>query len=260
MKSATRFKQRLQAGESLVGHMIIEFSGRGTARMLEAAGADFAMIDLEHSALTIERVADLVAWFRATRVAPLVRVPQVQWVSRVLDAGAVGIMAPDVRDAAQAAALVHAMKYAPLGGRGAIFGGANTNYESVPAPVFMAGANASTTLICQIESRSGVDNCDAIASTPGVDVLWIGHFDLSISLGIPGEFESPEFAAAFRHVADVARRHRQVLGVQPGNAAQAQLFASYGATLFSYSADFAVYQDALGKGISDLRGILGGRH
>jgi 2-keto-3-deoxy-L-rhamnonate aldolase RhmA len=259
MKTAARFKQRLHAGESLVGHMIIEFTGRGTAKMLEAAGADFAMIDLEHSAITIEQVADLVAWLRATPVAPLVRVPQVPWVSRVLDVGAAGIMAPDVKDAAHAAALVHAMKYAPQGNRGAFFGGANTSYEAVKAPAFMAEANAGTTLICQIESRSGVEHCEAIAATPGVDVLWIGHFDLSISLGIPGEFEAKEFAEAFRHVAAMARKHRRVMGVQPRNVAQAQLFASYGANLFSYSADFSVYQDALAKGVSDLRGVLGSR-
>ena len=75
-------------------------------------------------------------------------------------------------------------------------GTANTDFKGVSPKEFLSYANENTAVICQIESQKGLENVDAIAATPGVDVLWLGHFDLSQSMGIPGQFDHPDFLAA----------------------------------------------------------------
>src|SRR5689334_11460942 len=189
--------------------MVLEFGTRGVAQLLEVAGVDFVVIDMEHTGFSAANIADMIAWFKATTVAPFVRVPQLlyHFVARTLDAGALGIMVPNVVSADQARALVDAAKYAPLGKRGVILGETHTHFKSVDPSEFMTYSNPYTTLICQIGGRGGVDNLEQIAATPGVDVLWVGHFDLTQSLGIPGQFHHQIFLDALKRVVDTARQH-----------------------------------------------------
>jgi 2-keto-3-deoxy-L-rhamnonate aldolase RhmA len=107
-----RFKQVLAEGRIPCGHMLLEFVTRGIAFMLEEAGADFVLIDMEHTGFGMADLANVLAWFKATTVAPFVRVPQLQYhfIARMLDAGALGVMVPDVRNRAQAQAVVDAAK------------------------------------------------------------------------------------------------------------------------------------------------------
>src|SRR5690349_13407369 len=112
-----RFKQVLAEGNVPVGHMILEFGTRGMAQMLDNVGLDFVVIDTEHSAFSTADIADQVAWFKSTTIAPFVRVPQVDyhWMARTLDLGALGLMVPNVKTGAEAKAIVEAAKYLPLG-------------------------------------------------------------------------------------------------------------------------------------------------
>ncbi|MEM7032849.1 MAG: aldolase/citrate lyase family protein [Chloroflexota bacterium] len=254
MKS-NRFKQQLAAGAMPIGHMILEFGSRGQAQVLGQTGLDFVIIDQEHSSFTVANVADMIAWFKATDIAPFIRIPQIHYhlIARIMDAGALGIMVPNVKTGAQAKAIVDAVKYAPLGNRGVIMGSAHTDFKSVNAAEFMAYANDNTTIICQIESQEGLDNIDDIASTPGVDNLWVGHFDLTQSLGIPGQFEHQAFLDAIKKVIDTANKHELSAGIQPGSLAQAQAWHAAGFNVISYSADFAVYQEAMAQSVSDIR-------
>jgi len=252
-----RLKQVRAEGRTPVGHMVLEFGTRGVAQMLEVAGVDFVVIDMEHTGFSAANIADMIAWFKATTVAPFVRVPQLlyHFVARTLDAGALGIMVPNVVSADQARALVDAAKYAPLGKRGVIIGESHTHFKSVDPREFMEYSNQNTTLICQIESREGLENLEEIATTPGVDVLWVGHFDLTQSLGIPGQFHHPEFLDALKRVVETARRHGLGAGIQPGNLAQAQEWIELGFDVISYSADLYVYLDAMTRAVADVRGM-----
>lgn len=254
---ANRFREVRAAGQMPVGHMLSEFGSRGMARMLEAAGVDFVLIDTEHGQFSPGEVSNLVAWFAATPVAPFVRIPQPDYhfIARTLDGGGLGIMVPNVQDAATARAIVRAAKYAPEGERGVFMGGANTEYRKVEPVAFMAEANANTTVICQIESRAGVDNIEEIATTPGVDVLWVGHFDLTVSLGIPAEFHNPIFLDALKTVIAAAQKHNLGMGIQPANADQAHEWRDMGVNIISYSGDMAVYTDALANGVAAMRAL-----
>ncbi len=255
-----RLQQVLAEGRVPVGHMILEFGTRGVAKILEAAGADFVVIDMEHGAFDIADVADMVAWFKATPVAPFVRIPQVDYhfVARALDAGALGIMVPNVRSADQARAVVEAAKYAPAGRRGVILGGPHGDFRQEDARAFMERSNVGTTIICQIESREGLEQLEAIAATPGVDILWVGQADLTQSLGIPGAFDDERFLGALRRVVEVARRHGLAAGIQPGNLEQAAEWMALGYNVISYSGDYFVYRDALAQAFAGVRQIAAG--
>ncbi|MCS6951621.1 MAG: aldolase/citrate lyase family protein [Bryobacteraceae bacterium] len=253
-----RVRQLLQQGAVPVGHMISEFGTRGIAKILEAAGADFALVDMEHSGMDLERVADLLAWFHATPVTPLVRVPQglYHFVARVMDAGALGVMVPNVESAEQARAVVRAAKYAPLGGRGVGLGVAHTDYV-LPDPVsYFREANEQTMVLCQIESVLGLENADEIASVQGVDVLWVGHFDLTQSMGIPGEFTHPRFVDALAAVVAAAKTYGKAAGIQPGSLEQAREWLALGFSMLSFGSDVAVYRDALAGALQAVRSVV----
>jgi 2-keto-3-deoxy-L-rhamnonate aldolase RhmA len=245
----------LAEGRPAVGHMLLEFGARGIAKILEASGLDFVLIDMEHSGLDFGAVADLLAWFKSTPVAPIVRVPAIHYhlIAPVMDAGAMGIMAPNVRTAEQARQVVAAMRYAPEGVRGLGLGTAHNDYVTPQVPAYFAEANQQNVAICQIESTLALDNLDAIASTPGVDVLFIGHFDLTHSMGIVGEFENPRFLDAIRRVAQTANAFGKVAGIQPSAVAQARQAISMGYRVISMGHDSAVYGNALRSMVQELR-------
>src|SRR5213592_2416284 len=149
-----RFQRVLREGGVPAGHMIMEFGTRGIAKILEAAGVDFVLIDMEHTGFDAERIADLVAWFKATDIAPFVRVPQglYHFIARTMDAGALGVMVANVETGEQARSIVDAVKYAPLGKRGLGLGTAHNDYTAPPAAAYFAESNENTTVICLIES------------------------------------------------------------------------------------------------------------
>jgi 2-keto-3-deoxy-L-rhamnonate aldolase RhmA len=250
-----RFRRVVAEGRIPVGHMIWEFGTRGVAMILDSADLDFVLIDMEHSEFDTERVADLCAWFKATTIAPFVRVPQCiyHFLARVMDAGALGVMVGNVESPEQAQVIVNSVKYPPMGKRGVGLGAAHTDYRG-PDPVeYYRRANESSVVICQIESPTGLSHLDAIAATPGVDVLWVGHFDLSTAMGIPGQFEHPTFLSALRAVTAAAARHGKLAGIQPGSQHQADQWISLGYNVISWKADTALYGGALRDEVADLR-------
>ncbi len=252
-----RVRELLDAGKTPVGHMIMEFSTRGIAKLVEAAGLDFVLIDMEHSGFHIGAVNDLLAWFKATPVTPIVRVPShdYDFIARVMDAGAGGIMAPNVRTPEEARAVNNAMRYAPEGGRGLGLGAAHNDYLP-PDPIsYMREANHNNVILAQIESTTALENLDAIAATPGIDVLWIGHFDLTQSMGIVGQFDHPEFLKALSAVADAAKRHGKAAGIQPGNIENARAWMKLGYNVISFSADQVLYRNALRVAAEQVRAI-----
>ena len=252
-----RFQRVLREGGFPTGHMVMEFGTRGLAKILAAAGLDFVLIDMEHTGFDAERIADLMAWFKATDIAPFVRVPQglYHFIARTMDAGALGIMVGNVETGEQAKAIVNAVKYAPLGNRGVGLGTAHNDFVRPDPETYFEYANRNSTVICQIESTTGLKNLDAIAATAGVDVLWVGHYDLSQSMGIPGKFEHREFQAALRSVIEAARRHGKLTGIQPGDRDQAERWLRAGFQVLSWTTDIALYRATLQKEIAALRSL-----
>ncbi|MEO2022373.1 MAG: aldolase/citrate lyase family protein [Pirellulaceae bacterium] len=248
-------KETLRNGELALGTMIFEFNTTGIARLAANAGAEFVLFDMEHTGWSIETIRMLLATTLSADIVPLVRIPATDYhfVARVLDMGAMGIMAPMVQDAQQARNLVQYAKYPPIGSRGGAFGISHDNYVSGPVVEKMTTANDQTLLIAQIETVSGLQNAEEIAAVEGIDVLWIGQTDLSNSLGIPGQFEHPDFKAAVQRVVSVARAAGKAAGYMGMSLEECEALYHAGFRCLAYSGDLWLYQEILEARISTLR-------
>ena len=250
-----RLKQVMAEGRTAVGQMLMEFGTRGIARILDAADLDFVVLDMEHSPFGVTEISDLIAWFKGTTITPIVRVPQIEYhfIAKTLDLGALGIMVPNVKTADEARAIVDAAKYAPMGNRGVALGNTTSDFKKVDPKDFLSFANENTTVICQIESQKGVDNVEAIARTPGVDALWIGHFDLTQDLGIPGQFTHDRFFEAVRKVVDTGREYGLGVGILPTNLQIAEEWLNLGFNIISYGGDITVFCDTMTHAVKEVR-------
>ena len=158
-----------------------------------------------------------------------------------------------VGTADQARAVLNCMKYPPVGGRGVALGIAHDRYMPGPTLDKLTAANKRTTLFAQIETAEGVENADEIAAVDGVDCLWIGHFDLSCSLGIPGEFEHKTFKDAVRKVIKACASRGKALGRLVPTAEQGVALYKTGHDFICYSGDVWVLQQAVSAGVSAIR-------
>jgi 2-dehydro-3-deoxyglucarate aldolase/4-hydroxy-2-oxoheptanedioate aldolase len=188
---------------------------------------------------------------------PFARVPATEYhfMARALDVGMLGLMIPMVESAEQARAIVNATRYPPLGRRGAGLGMAQDDYEPGSTADKIEALNARTFIIVQIESPAGLENLEAIAATDGIDCLWIGHNDLSIQMGIPGQFTSQRFQDAMTLVAETADKHGKPCGVAAGSIAMAEEWMARGYRAISYGSDFRMYADGLSAGVKAVRGL-----
>ena len=248
-------KRKLAAGGTSIGTMMFEFSSTGIGRIAAAAGAEFAIFDMEHSGWSIETIRTLIATTCAADIVPMVRVPATQYhlLSRPLDIGAMGLMIPMVETEAQARLIVESAKYPPIGRRGAGFSLAHDDYAGGDVAEKMTSANEEGLLIAQIETALGVENVEAIAAVEGIDCLWIGHFDLTLSLGIPAQFDHPRFHAAVDRVLDACAKHGKAPGIMGGTVESSLEWIDRGFRAIAYSGDLWIYQAALAEGIARLQ-------
>jgi 2-dehydro-3-deoxyglucarate aldolase/4-hydroxy-2-oxoheptanedioate aldolase len=248
-------KDMAQTRELKLGHFIVEFATPGIGHILKRAGCDFALFDMEHSGFGFETVKSAVRYLEAGGVAAIVRVPSKEYhhIARACDMGAEGLMIPMVNSAAEAKAIVDSMKYFPMGLRGVALGVAHDNYTAGPVPEKLAGANTRTTLFCQIETADGARNAAEIAAVDGVDALWVGHFDLSVSLGIPGEFNHPKFLETIDRTIAATKKHGKSLGRLVPTTDQGIALYKQGFDFCCYSGDVWVLRDALTAAMSTLR-------
>jgi 2-keto-3-deoxy-L-rhamnonate aldolase RhmA len=236
-----------------VGAMMFEFDTPGIMRILAAAGADFVLFDLEHTGWDAGSLRRVLAAGRGTGLYPISRVVRAEYelIAPALDAGSRGIMAPMVESQEDAERLVAAAKYPPLGRRG--FGVLQRD-ELADGPGALAErSNRENLVIAQIESTTGIDNADAIASVPGIDVVWLGQFDLSLSLGVPGRFDDPTYVAAVDRLIEACRGHQKPLGQMIATPAEGAALRERGFQVLAYG-DVLVFERALREQMDALRG------
>jgi 2-keto-3-deoxy-L-rhamnonate aldolase RhmA len=238
-----------------LGHFIVEFATPGIGHIMKSAGCDFVLFDMEHSGFGFETVKSVIRYLEAGQVAPIVRVPSKEYhhIARACDMGAEGLMVPMVGTAAEARAIVDSMKYYPAGRRGVALQVAHDRYRAGSVAEKLASANATTALFCQIETAEGVANAEAIAALDGVDCLWVGHFDLSVSLGIPGQFDHLEFKRAIDKVIAAGHKHNKALGRLVPSVDQGIDIFAQGFDFICYSGDVWVLHNALAEALSALR-------
>ncbi|MDA0808630.1 MAG: aldolase/citrate lyase family protein [Planctomycetota bacterium] len=248
-------KQNLLSGGSSIGTFMFEFHSAGVARVAAAAGAEFAIFDMEHTGWSVETIRMLCATSHGTNMLPLVRVPATEYhfIARALDMGAQGVMVPMVESVEQAEKIVNSAKYPPVGRRGCAFGVAHDDYQGGDVVEKMTSANEQQILIAQIETADGLANVEAIAAVDGIDVLWIGQSDLSASIGIPGQFDHPDFLAAMDRVIKACNGNGKIGGLMPTTLDFAEVCVEKGFRMLAWSGDVWIYQSALKSGMNSLR-------
>jgi 2-dehydro-3-deoxyglucarate aldolase/4-hydroxy-2-oxoheptanedioate aldolase len=248
-------KAMLAAGHRALGAMVFEFFTPGMPQICANAGARFVMFDMEHTGLGFETLKIQCALCRGIGVVPMTRVPRGEYhfIARALDVGALGVMVPMVGTADEAAHIVSCARYPPQGRRGAAFGFAHDDYQGGNVGEKIAAIHARTLLIAQIETVEGLGNVEAIAAVPGIDVLWLGHFDLTNSMGIPGMFEHPDYLDAVARIVAACNRERKVAAFLATDERSSRAALARGFRMLAYGVDHLLLQDALRAGLAILR-------
>jgi len=242
----TTFRERVRRGEVLLGQMVLELFSPGIGPMLDACGLDFVIFDMEHGRCDINLLAEMVASCRGSNIFPITRVPDAACapLSRALDVGARGVMVPRVETRQQAEDIVSQLKYAPMGRRGVALGIAHDLYRP-GGPEFFARANEETCVVLMVETEKGFENLDGIVSVPGVDIAWVGHYDLTVSMGIPTQFDHPRCLAAMDALVAACTRHGVAPGFLPATPESAAHWIEKGFRAMSLGTDFGVFLGAM---------------
>lgn len=208
---ARELKAKLKKGQVSIGSWM-SMAHVSIAEILAMAGYEWVVVETEHTAIDVSEVLQLVIAIERRGAIPLVRLA---WndpiqAKAVLDSGAAGVLVPMVNTKAEAEAAVAAVKYPPLGSRGVGLARAQDYGQNFTD--YVTHANEDTLLIVQIEHVDAVKNIEEILSVPGIDGTFIGPYDLSMSLGVPGQLDHPDVVAGKRKVLEASLRH----GVAPG--------------------------------------------
>ncbi len=254
-----RLRETLARGEVAASMTVRAFRGIEIARIAATAGFDSIYVDIEHNTLSIDTACQICMAALETGVTPLVRVPgrSLDLIGRLLDGGALGVIAPHVQSAEDAARIVACAKFPPHGERGA--GGAlpHFGYRSVPPAEANAALNAATMVVVMIETEAALANVEAIAAVDGVDLLMVGTNDLCAEMGITGQFDHPAVHEAYARCIAAARAAGKYVGVG-GLASRPDLVASFvaaGARYVSTGTDLAFLIGAAREKAAFVRGL-----
>jgi 2-keto-3-deoxy-L-rhamnonate aldolase RhmA len=224
-------KTILKQGRPVVAATITVNSVDAAAHLANM-GFDFLWIEMEHSPVTLETLRNMVLALRGLKALPFARVPvnEIWTAKRVLDAGVSGVIFPFTSTPELAAQAVAACKYPPHGRRGSGADLARFCWPQVED--YYTAADQNVMVIAIIEEARAVENVDAIAATPGVDVLFIGVSDLSFSLGLRGRQDEPALQEAIAKVVKAGKRHGKVIGRPAGTPEQLKQYVDQGFLLF----------------------------
>lgn len=249
-------KERIRSGRATIGSWIT-LGHVGIAEIMASAGFDWLVVDLEHSVIAIDTAGDLIRVIDLCGVAPLVRLTSnhPDQIKRIMDAGAHGVVVPMVTCAGDAARAIAAVHYAPEGARGV--GLARAQGYGVRFKEYFAWQKENAVVIVQIEHKSALDHLDEILTVPGVDGFIIGPYDLSCSMGIPGEFGHSDFIAAMERIRTTGERLGVAAGlhiVEPDQERLAQTLRE-GYRFIAYSVDIRLLDVGVRQGLQRFREI-----
>jgi len=249
-------KERLREKGFICG----PFVETGAPEFIEIAGLaefDFAIIDREHAAFSGETVANLIRAAARASIAPLVRVRENSPgpILEALDLGAAGLHIPQIANADDARRAIASAKFPPDGERGFNPFVQAAAYGAEPTDEFRARSNDDTLLVLHIEAQDSVDRIDEILGVRGIDVAFLGPYDLSQTLGIPGQVTHPRVREAMRAVVDAAARRNVAVGSFANSREHAELWIAAGVTYLAYSMDSVIYLDACRRARAMLAGL-----
>lgn len=229
-----RFPDALAAGHTCAG-TFITVGGGAVVEICGAVGLDFVILDTEHTPVGWEQLASMCLSALHSGTFPILRVSTTRrdLATRALDAGARGVMFPQVESADEALVAARACRYPPEGSRGVAatrnmaYGVGRALTDHLPA------ANRAVVCVVQVETARAIDQVEAIAAVTGVDCLFVGLSDLSADLGVPGDFRHPDVEAALDRVIAAARTHGVPVGVPIADLSRRDSYRERGVSLFA---------------------------
>jgi len=247
-------KERLKKGEFVVGPFM-KSRDSAMVEIVGLAGFDFAILDMEHSALSIESVEDLIRMAQVRGIDSIVRVPEISEsaISRPLDAGASGVLVPHVDTRKQAEDVVFLSKFSPLGERGMDVYARAADYSRLAKDIYLKQANKQTLLIIQIEGKKGVENLDDILMVKGLDAIFVGPYDLSQSLGVPGEIDHPRVIEKIKEVVGKVKKAGLSLGIYVDDVKTAKRWIDLGVQFIALLVDTVIFLQACQSLVSGLK-------
>ena len=253
----SRLRQELAARSVLVGTWVQTPSAE-VVEILGWAGWDFIILDLEHGAYGAESLPHLIRAAEAADTTPLVRVPMAapEAVGKALDLGAAGIVVPGVASAEVAARAVALTRFPPRGGRGATPSTRQLHYSGLPFSSLMAPDAPQPLTVLQVEARLATTDLGSILAVDGIDVIFIGPYDLSTSLGLPGQFDHPRVREAIAEIVDQCSRGGVSVGIWVPDPEAARFWIDHGIKFVTVSNnELMLFQQAasLRRAVPDQR-------
>jgi 4-hydroxy-2-oxoheptanedioate aldolase len=244
MKMLQEFKQRLSRGEALYG----PFMKSQDAAFVEVAGHagfDFVILDMEHAPFTYANLQNLVMAAQLSGTVPIVRAQNSNdiFISKALDIGAMAVQVPHITNADEARACIAAAKFHPAGQRGMDPFVRASAYSSVPREKYFSQAN-ETMVILQLEGKEAIGNLDEILEVEGYDILFIGPYDLSQSMGVPGQVSHPSVVGHMESIVQRAKEKGMVVGTFTDTLESVRMWRDAGIQYISYGVDVALFSDA----------------
>ncbi len=248
-------KKRLINGEMVLGTIISEIRNPNIAYMLAQCGFEFFIIDNEHGSYNPETISNMIAAARGADISVIVRIPEItrENILKPLDAGAAGLLVPMVNTAAEAKEVIRHAKYPTMGNRGAALRRPHNRYTKVNAADYLKQANENTFIAVQAETTEAIENIDEIASVDGVDCIFVGPFDLSISLGNPGQINHPDEIEAIEKIAAACIKHQKIPGILMFDQELLAKWIKQDFRFAVYSSDITMLADAASDAVKELK-------
>lgn len=251
-------KAALARGEVVIGPTITHFNCRGIGRIVAATGFDFVLIDMQHSSFGIDSICELILQVREADVTPIVRIPveAKAIIGQAMDAGAQGIMIPDADSPEIIRETTEIVLYPPQGGRS--IGGKTVSSDfatDLDIYELRRVSNEEHLGVFQIESETAVNNLDQLLAEPGLDVAEIGPWDLSQSLGIPGDFKNPRFLECVDLVVEKCTKYGKYPSIFAGTPELGRFWIERGMKMLFYSTDVELFINSSIDAINMLKSI-----
>jgi 2-keto-3-deoxy-L-rhamnonate aldolase RhmA len=248
-----QLKRKLQQGDIALG-LFINSAYPALVEICGYAGFDFVVIDLEHGAIDTLVAEDLCRAADCVGISPTIRIRQndATQIQRALDIGSAGVQVPQIETKADAEAVVRGAKYNPLGSRGLSFATRAASYTSLGTNI-TERLNQESLVVVQVEGKRGVDNIAEIVSVPHIDVVFLGPYDLSQSLGIPGRVRDPRVLELMQQCVATIRQSGKAAGTFADNAEIAQQWINAGVQYVTMGVDVAVFFQACKRLVRAVR-------
>lgn len=253
MRQDNRLKVRLSKGDFVIGTWLT-IPSPAVANVICAAGFDFVIVDMEHGSASFETAEDVIRAVESEGKTPLIRVPTSDdWlILRALETGAHGIVVPQITTKEEAEQVVASVKYHPLGSRGLSPYTRSAGYSSRKARDLAGRENERTMVIVLVEGSAGISNLDKIVKTDGIDVIYLGVYDLSQSAGYPGQTDHPTVLKFMKDCISQIIEAGVSVGCLAENVKEVNSWRNAGVQLIAYQADCSLLFDACEEVLRDI--------